>query len=57
MVKKLPEMQVDPGLIPGSGRHSGEENDYTLQYFCLRISWTKEPGRQKLMGLQRVRHN
>ena len=57
MVKKLPEIQVDLGLIPGLGRHPGEENDYTLQYFCLRISWTKEPGRQKLMGLQRVRHN
>ena len=25
----------DPGLIPGLGRSSGEENSYPLQYFCL----------------------
>ena len=25
----------DPGLIPGSGRSSGEGNCYLLQYFCL----------------------
>ena len=25
----------DPGLIPGSGRSLGVENDYPLQYTCL----------------------
>ena len=25
----------DPGLIPGSGRLPGEENDNPLQYSCL----------------------
>ena len=25
----------DPGLIPGSGRSSGEGNSNTLQYSCL----------------------
>ena len=26
------------GLIPGSGRSPGEENDYPLQYSCLENS-------------------
>ena len=41
MVRNLPEMQVDPGLIPGLGRLSGEGNGYTLQYFCLENSMDK----------------
>ena len=28
----------DPGLIPGSGRSSGEGNGYLLQYLCLENS-------------------
>ena len=28
----------DPGLIPGSGRSSGEGNGYLLQYHCLENS-------------------
>ena len=28
----------DPGLIPGSGRSSGEGNGYPLQYSCLENS-------------------
>ena len=28
----------DSGLIPGSGRSSGEGNGYPLQYFCLENS-------------------
>ena len=35
----------DPGLIPGSGRSPGEGNGNTLQYSCLEIPWTEEPGR------------
>ena len=28
----------DPGLIPGSGRFSGEGNGYPIQYSCLENS-------------------
>ena len=28
----------DPGSIPGSGRSTGEENGYPLQYSCLENS-------------------
>ena len=34
-VKHLPTMWVDLGLIPGSGRSSGEGNGNPLQYSCL----------------------
>ena len=34
-VKRLPAVQVDLGLIPGSGRPSGEGNGNPLQYSCL----------------------
>jgi len=34
MVKNLPAIAGDPGLIPGSGRSPGEENSYPLQYSC-----------------------
>ena len=36
MVKNLPA--GDLGLIPGSGRSSGEGNGYLLQYSCLENS-------------------
>ena len=35
MVKNLPVNSGDTGLIPGSGRRSGEENGNPLQYSCL----------------------
>ena len=35
----------DPGSIPGSGRSPGEGNVNPLQYSCLEIPWTEEPGR------------
>ena len=35
----------DVGLIPGLGRSPGGGNDNPLQYSCLRIPWTEEPGR------------
>ena len=47
----------DPGSIPGSERSPGEGNGYPLQYSCLEIPWTEEPGRLQSMGSQRVRHN
>ena len=36
---------------------SGEGNGTPLQYSCLEIPWTEEPGRLQSMGSQRVRHN
>ena len=40
----------DLGSIPGSGRSPGEGNDNPLQYSCLRIPWTEEPGGLQSMG-------
>ena len=34
----------DAGLIPGSGRSPGGGHGNPLQYSCLKISWTEEPG-------------
>ena len=47
----------DRGSIPESGRSPGGGNRNLLQYSCLKISWTEEPGRLQSMVLQRVRHN
>ena len=33
------------GSIPGSGRSPGVGNGNPLQYSCLEISWSEEPGR------------
>jgi len=44
VVKNLPASTGASGLIPGSGRSPGEENGNTLQYSCLGIPWTEEPG-------------
>ena len=35
MIKNLPANAEDLGLIPGSGRSSGEGNGNALQYSCL----------------------
>ena len=55
-VKNLPANVVIPGLIPGSGRSPGEENDNPLWYSCLENPWTEEPDGLQSMGLQRVGH-
>ena len=34
----------DLGSNPGSGRYPGEGNGSPLQYSCLDIPWTEEPG-------------
>ena len=34
-----------------------EGNGNPLQYSCLKIPWTEEPGRLLSMGSHRVRHN
>ena len=41
---------------PGSGRSPGGKNSNPLQYSCLKIPWTDEPGRLQSMWLKRVRH-
>ena len=46
----------DVDLIPGSGRSPGGGRGNPLQYFCLRILWTEEPGGLRSMGLHRVGH-
>ena len=56
MVKTLPA-NGDTGLIPGPRRSPGERNCNPLQYSCLEISWTEDPGGLEFMGLQRVGHN
>ena len=35
----------------------GEGNDNPLQYSCLKIAWTEEPGRLQSMGSLRVGHD
>ena len=59
MVKNLPANSGntrDAGSIPGLGRFSGRGNGNTLQYSCLRISWTEEPSGLQSAGSQRVEH-
>ena len=46
----------DEGLIPGSGRSLGGGHGKPLQYPCLGIPWTKEPGRLQSKESQRVGH-
>ena len=41
------------GSIPGSGRFPGEGNVNPLQYSCLEIPWTEEPGGLQFMGSQK----
>ena len=40
------------GLIRGLGRSPGEGNGNSLQYSCLDIPWTEEPGGPQATGLQ-----
>ena len=41
-------------MIHGLGRFPGGGNGNPLQYSCLRIPWTEEPGRLQSMESQRV---
>ena len=45
----------DAGLIPELGRPPPEGNGNPLQYSCLGIPWTEEPGKLQSMG-RRVEH-
>ena len=47
----------DWGSIPGLGKSPGGRNGNPLQYSCLEIPWTEEPGGLQSMGSQRVGHN
>ena len=56
LVRWLPACQAgDMDSIPVLGRSPGEGNDNPLQYSCLGILWTEEPGGLQFMGSQR--HN
>ena len=46
----------DVDLITVSGRSPGGGRGNPLQYFCLRILWTEDPGGLRSMGLHRVGH-
>ena len=53
VVKKLPANTGDAGdtgSIPGLGRSPGGGNGNPLQYSCLEIPWTEEPGGLQCMG-------
>ena len=55
VVKNLPAITVNPrdsGLIPGSGRSSGEENGNSLQYSCLE----NPHGQRSLVGYSPWNH-
>ena len=45
------------GSIPGSGSSPGVGNDNLLQYSCLKIPWTEEPGGLHSMESQRIGHD
>ena len=47
----------DVGLIPRSERFPGKGHGNSLQYSCLEIPWTEEPGGLQSMGSQRVGHD
>ena len=44
MVKNLPANAGDRGLIPGSGRSTGEEMVTYFSILAWEIPWTEEPG-------------
>ena len=52
MVKDPPAMGETWGLIPELVRSPGKGNGNSLQYSCLEIPWTEEPGVLQSMGLQ-----
>ena len=45
----------DLGLIPGSGRSSGERNGYPLQYSCLENSKDRRAWRATVHGVTKNR--
>ena len=53
MVKKLCANAGDLGLIPGSGRSSGEGNGNLLQYSCWELPWKEESGGTTVYGVEK----
>ena len=47
----------DPGLIPVSGKSSGEEMATHSNILAWRVPGTVEPGRLLYVGSHRVRHD
>ena len=47
----------DAGSILGLGRSPGGGHGNLLQYSCLRIPWTEEPGGLQIIRSQRIGHN
>ena len=54
MVKNLPAVEETQVWPLGQEDPPGEGNGCPLQYSCLRIPWTEEPGGLQSMGSQRV---
>ena len=58
VVEKNPPVNARyAGLIPDLRRSPGEGNINPLQYSCLEILWTGEPGMLQFRWSQRVRHD
>ena len=58
MIKNLPtnaRATGEVGSIPGLGRSPGKGSGNPLQYSCLKVPWTKEPGGVQSLGPQRVK--
>ena len=51
MVKNLPAVWENLGLIPGSERSLGEGNNNPLQYSCLENSMDREAWRATVYGV------
>ena len=56
MVKNPPVSAGDVGLIPGSGRFPGEENDNPFQYSCLGNPMDRGAWWATVHGITRVGH-
>ena len=57
VVKNLPANAAaagDSGSVPGKARCPGEGNGNSLQYSCLEIPRTEEPGGLQSMGSQTI---
>ena len=52
MVKNIPANAGGTGLIPESGRSSGEGNATHSSVLSWKIPWTKEPGELQSIGSQ-----
>ena len=53
----MPASAGDTGLIPGSGRSTGEGNGNSLQYSCLGNPMDRGAWQVTVHGVPRVRHD